>query len=753
MQSHITNIFKILFLKYCCTHFIMLIESGSSVTPNHGSKSMRMLKTSGNKSKSLLSPITPDRKSKSKSPIHSFSGTSTPKRKKVLSPLQKKIEQESIEARAQRKTPDLPDLQNLTVHLSDDEGGTEAEICINSSPCNSIRRRETGGGLAPLAIHRSPSHRRLRVRTLEGGPQHLQNIVDIASTERMKRNTDSMLEDAIIANKLKRRLGSRREIGISRKTIESTGLSDFIKKSIMEDSFDAVSIARPTNDQLSYAADLAIAVCLEGYFENMQDEDTKAKARLIFLESLIREEYNEGDYICRQNDVGDKLFIIEEGMVEFIIGNQVAGVVQNGSIFGELSLVYGIPRAASAKALTPCVMLWSLDALSFRRIQALVANESLKASMLQSSRSAKVKKYRKEYSSLSDLQEQSREHNSKQIHFKNLKRNAIIGKGTFGSVYLVSIRDQDKERDKYYALKCMSKSSVVERSNQKRVLIEKNILEELHSKFIISLLGTHQDNSCIYFLTDFVQGGNLMNYMIQKDILSHSECVFFSANIVSALIHIHKMGFVHRDLKPENCLIEKNGYVKLCDFGMAKRLPSTVQLPNGGAEVVSIAFTMCGTPEFMAPEFVLSTGYDKGVDIWALGCILVEMYTGRSPFEFDGDLKKTFKEVCLIGMGRKKLCSPDALKKKGLETAEDFASQLLTAVKCRLGKEDSSELKRHKYFQGIDFDQLLSCQIAAPYVPKISHASDVSHFKKDSERASEDQLEPFNGDDAWCKDF
>ena len=98
---------------------------------------------------------------------------------------------------------------------------------------------------------------------------------------------------------------------------------------------------------------------------------------------------------------------------------------------------------------------------------------------------------------------------------------------------------------------------------------------------------------------------------------------------------------------------------------MAKRLPSTVQLPSGGTEVVTLAFTMCGTPEFMAPEFVLSTGYSKGIDWWALGCILVEMYSGRSPFEFDGDLKKTFKQVCLIGMGRESFAPRSAVPKIG----------------------------------------------------------------------------------------
>jgi serine/threonine protein kinase/CRP-like cAMP-binding protein len=730
----------------------MLLQSSSS--PNIScndlrKKNLKRPELPNPRAKSLLSPKRGTSKLNDQNNELNYNLST---RKNVLSPLQKKLEQESVEARAQRQTPELPQLQALVIDLPH---GNKREDG-NSDTCNSIRRRESSDSvLAPLAIHRSPSHRRLRVRTLEGEPLHLDIDVDIASTERMKRNTDSMLEDVIIASKLKRRLGSRRrELGISRKTIENTGLSDFIKKCIMEESLDAVSVARPTNVQLSHAADLAMSVCLEGYFENLRDERTKEKARQIFLESLIREEYNEGDYICRQHDTGDKLFIIEEGMVQFLIGNQVAGVVHSGNIFGELSLVYGIPRTADTKAITSCVMLWSLDALSFRRIQVLVANESLKASTFQSTRSAHVKRFRKEYSSLSDLQEERHDvKHAMNIDLNNLKRNAIIGKGTFGSVYLVSLRDKEKKKDTYFALKCMSKHSVVKRCNEKRVLIERNVLQALNSSFVISLMGTYQDDSSIYFLTDFVQGGNLMTYMIRKDVLSHSECVFFSANIVSALVHIHSKGFIHRDLKPENCLIDTNGYLKLCDLGMAKRLPSTVQLPNGGTEVVSLAFTMCGTPEFMAPEFVLSTGYDKGVDIWSLGCILIEMYTGRSPFEFDGNLKQTFKEVCFIGMGRKKFNVPEILKKKGFEDAEDFATKLLTPAEIRIGSDDTLELKIHTYFEGVDFGQLKNRQITAPYIPKLSHASDVSHFKKDAETASEENIEPYNGDNSWCEDF
>ena len=251
-----------------------------------------------------------------------------------------------------------------------------------------------------------------------------------------------------------------------------------------------------------------------------------------------------------------------------------------------------------------------------------------------------------------------------------------------------------------------------------------------------------------------------MTYMIEKDVLSHAECTFFAANILSALVHIHKRGFVHRAVKPENCLIDKDGYVKLCDFGMAKRLPSTVQLPSGSTEVVTLAFTMCGTPEFMAPEFVLCTGYDKGVDLWALGCTLMEMYTGKSPFEFDGILKTTFREVCMIGMGRKSLEIPPELDKPGLESATAFAQGLLTSASKRIGQSDTSSVQNHRYFDGIDFHLLHSRDIEAPYIPKIAHGTDTSHFANDLDDDSsndcegvEPEDEEYDGDDEWCRDF
>lgn len=687
---------------------------------------------------------------------------------KAISPvLQKRINEETVEARAQRLTPEVPEVELLcSAYLNEDDELNS--ISVHNAFARKHRQhvQETLHSCHSPAIHRSPSFRRSRVRTLEEVGHNQRD----ATTVRIKRNTDSMLEDALIGNKLKRRLESRRQSGASRRLVNNTSLSNFIKKSILlETSLDALSIFQPTDWQLVKAADLALKIFVEGFLIDLSDVEIQQKARQIFLESLIREEYHEGDFICHESDIGDKLFIIEEGLVQFIIRDQVVGTAHDGHIFGELSLVYGTPRYASVKVTTQSVMIWSLDTLSFRRIQALVATKSLKSaitssleesSTYSSSRinSEKIKEFRKQCSSLLDLQEESCQCELVlgDINVSTIKINAIIGKGTFGCVYLVSSYSEVNNKMSYYALKRMSKASVVKHNNKKRVIIEKNVLQQLHSPFIISLLGTHQDETSFFFLTDFVQGGNLMSYMIKKDILNHSECIFFSANIVAALIHIHRKGFIHRDIKPENCLIDKDGYLKLCDFGMAKRLPSIVHLPNGGTEVATLAFTMCGTPQFMAPEFVLSTGYDKSVDIWALGCMLVEMYTGHSPFEFDGDLKKTFQEVCLIGLGRKRYLCPKKLLEDGLEAAKNLVEDLLSSYHSRLGKNETSELCQHSYFDSIDFELMNRKEMVAPYIPNIMHALDISHFRNQGDRISEEsvQQQPFHGEDEfWCEDF
>jgi serine/threonine protein kinase/CRP-like cAMP-binding protein len=626
----------------------------------------------------------------------------------------------------------------------------------------------------------SPNVRRSRTRTVE-----LNHTVEIstpklkpettpsriiASAERMKRNTDSMIEDAVISQKLKRRLAARRaqQRIQPENVVTNTALSDFISHQISRrgGNINAEAAARPTTQCIINAAEMAQKTLMEGYFTSLEDPELSRRVRKLFIESVQREEFHQGDIIFRKNDIGDRLYVIEEGAVQFLIGEQVAGVAAAGSLFGELSLVYGLPRQMTVQVTTPCFIAWTIDDLAFRRIQAAVANKSLKRSAKieqqndpATSKSKILNKLRRQASSMRDEQEtSSRIQTVSPVMFSSLVREAILGKGTFGLVFLVTAKQAthgstDNSPTCCYGLKRMSKEAIVRRGNQKRVLIEKNALQAMEDcPFIIKLIGTFQDSSSIYFLTDFVQGGTLIQYMIEQGTLSYSENLFFSYCLACALLHVHKMGFIHRDVKPENCLIGTDGYLKLCDFGMAKRLPSTILMQNGGTEVVTLAFTMCGTPEFMAPEYILSTGYNKGVDWWALGCMLVEMFTGQSPFEFGGDLKGTFKEICLIGMGKRTFNIPLELKKPGMESASSFVKGVMCPMSDRLGKEDDMDILRHEYFDSLNVEDMRAKRISPPYIPHVTHPADSRHFINKFQLI-DDECQPYEGDNEWFRDF
>lgn len=644
---------------------------------------------------------------------------------------------------------------------NDDENANDQPVAINKLEVvdapkivvdeNAIANNGTAANLTETNVDAfaSPTKsplRRTKTRSIEvPSPKR-------SSMNRCERSSDSMLEDALVADKLKRRLASRRlSQATNRRTIEYTGLSDFIMQSIMEGgSLDAISAVLPTNESLTNVANTAYHACMSGYFSNLNDESVIQKVKNLFMDSLERMEYQQDEYICRQNKQVEKLFVIEEGVVQFSCGEEVAGTAGVGSILGELSLVYGVSAPSDIKCITPCVILWAMDTLAYRRIQAVIAKESLKSStsveVSNGPRESQIQSVRRRCSSFLDLQEENDKFKDISIPLEQLEKVAIVGKGAFGSVYIVENKNSTSDTDRYYSLKCMSKSSIVERGNEQRVLIEKHALQTcVKSNFIITLVGTYQDQDSIYLLTDFIAGGNLMGHMISRDILPHEECVFFSANIVSGLCFLHGRGFVHRDIKPENCLICKDGYLKLCDLGMAKRLPSTVQLPSGGTEVVTLAFTMCGTPEFIAPEFVLSTGYSKGIDWWALGCIVVEMYSGRSPFEFDGDLKKTFRQVCLIGMGRESFSPPEEMQQPGLEDALDFVQQLLVKASERLGQDSSRRVKDHRFFSQIDFEQLGKKLVKPPYVPSL--------FDYNRKPDGDEPVEKFIGSNSIFKNF
>jgi protein kinase A len=173
--------------------------------------------------------------------------------------------------------------------------------------------------------------------------------------------------------------------------------------------------------------------------------------------------------------------------------------------------------------------------------------------------------------------------------------------GAFGRVWLATSRDSMEP----YALKTMSKRQLVNAGMVKGVLREKQIMASIEHPFILPLVGSFQDDDFLYLLLPLIQGGELFNivHTSEKDGLDNDASKFYGACILEALGYLHARSICYRDMKPENALIDAQGYCIMVDFGFAKI-------------VVDKTYTLCGTPEYLAPEIIMSKGHDKAVDYW-----------------------------------------------------------------------------------------------------------------------------------------
>ena len=212
---------------------------------------------------------------------------------------------------------------------------------------------------------------------------------------------------------------------------------------------------------------------------------------------------------------------------------------------------------------------------------------------------------------------------STSFKLEELRMMRTIGTGSFGRVKMC----QSVMTGQVFALKIMNKAEVVATHQAQNILAEKKLLFECsESIFVLKLFQTFQSPSQVMMLMEFIQGGELWSLIYEKGPVikrnqyggfEMSACKFYAASTLLAFKHIHGRGIAYRDLKPENILVDSNGYLKIIDFGFAKKFPF---MKNGARQ--NKTYTLCGTPEYLAPEIVMSKGYDKSVDYWAFGCLL-----------------------------------------------------------------------------------------------------------------------------------
>jgi serine/threonine protein kinase len=210
------------------------------------------------------------------------------------------------------------------------------------------------------------------------------------------------------------------------------------------------------------------------------------------------------------------------------------------------------------------------------------------------------------------------------FHLNDFKFLSTLGTGTFGRVRLVKHKSEPVEAEPL-ALKCLKKSEIIRLKQIEHVKSEKKILETINHPFIVNLKGTFQTPSHVFMLLDYACGGELFTLLRREGRFANDVALFFASEIVLAFEYLHSMDIAYRDLKPENLLIDKEGHVKITDFGFAKIVNDRT-------------YTLCGTPEYLAPEIIQSKGHNKFVDWWALGVLIFEMLAGYPPFYDDNPL-------------------------------------------------------------------------------------------------------------------
>ncbi|XP_066137909.1 cGMP-dependent protein kinase, isozyme 2 forms cD4/T1/T3A/T3B isoform X3 [Euwallacea fornicatus] len=419
---------------------------------------------------------------------------------------------------------------------------------------------------------------------------------------------------------------------------------------------------------------------------------------LIKISDVLEEcYYANGDYIIRQGNRGDTFFIISKGKVKVTIKKKDSTeekfirALTKGDFFGEKALHGDDLRTAN-------IIVDDLEGVT-----CLVIDRDTYLQLISN-----LDEVRTKY--IDDLDDRRRLNEEfSTVRLDELKILATLGVGGFGRVELVQINGKP---NKSYALKQMKKSQIVETRQQQHIMSEKEIMGEANCDFIVKLYKTFRDAKYLYMLMESCLGGELWTVLRDKGYFDDTTTRFYTACVVQAFDYLHSRNIIYRDLKPENLLLDAKGYVKLVDFGFAKKL-------HAGRKT----WTFCGTPEYVAPEVILNKGHDISADYWSLGVLMFELLTGTPPFN-GSDPMKTYnvilKGIDAIDFPKNITRNATALIKK---LCRDNPAE-------RLGyqKGGISDIQKHKWFDGFNWEGLVNRTLTPPILPKIRSVTDSSNF-------------------------
>uniref|UniRef100_A0AAY5KYI6 Serum/glucocorticoid regulated kinase 2a n=1 Tax=Esox lucius TaxID=8010 RepID=A0AAY5KYI6_ESOLU len=342
---------------------------------------------------------------------------------------------------------------------------------------------------------------------------------------------------------------------------------------------------------------------------------------------------------------------------------------------------------------------------------------------------------------------------------------AVIGKGTFGKVLLAKL----KADNKFYAVKVLQKKVILKKKEQKNIMAERNVLlKSLKHPFLVGLHYSFQTPEKLYFVLDYVNGGELFFHLQRERCFLEPRARFYAAEVASAIGYLHSLNIVYRDLKPENILLDSQGHVVLTDFGLCKE----------GVEPETTTSTFCGTPEYLAPEVLRKEPYDRTVDWWCLGAVLYEMIYSLVCFgilksycnvlaqfrcnphmciTFPRQLLYQLQQLC-VAVCYSTLFSVPLILSLGLQppfysrdVSEMYDGILHKPLPLPPGKSDAVcsllrgllqkdqhrrlgaiadflEIKNHVFFSSINWDDLYHKRITPPYNPNVKGPADMQHI-------------------------
>ncbi|XP_031426573.1 cGMP-dependent protein kinase 2 [Clupea harengus] len=442
------------------------------------------------------------------------------------------------------------------------------------------------------------------------------------------------------------------------------------------------------------------------------------------VDCLEVEYYDKGDHIIREGEEGNTFYIISKGKVKVTQSTedhaepQVINTLQRGDYFGEKALISDDVRSANIIADEDGVECLVIDRETFNQTVGTFSElqKYLQGYVETLDRDDK-KRHAKKLSStlpspplspgLIELTETETNPGSAP-RLSSLEVITTLGVGGFGRVELVKVKNEEVT----FALKRIKKAHVVENKQEEHIHSERRILTEADSPFIIKLHRTYRDNKYVYMLLEACLGGEIWSLLRDRGSFDEHTARFCVGCVTEAFDYLHHKGIIYRDLKPENLMLDADGYIKLVDFGFAKKMKCGQK-----------TWTFCGTPEYVAPEIILNKGHSFSVDFWSLGILVFEILTGSPPFSgTDQMITYTF-----ILRGIESLDFPKRITKRPADLIRKLCRQNPSE---RLGnlKNGITDIKKHRWFSGFSWSGLKNRTLKSPLKRELTGTTDHSYF-------------------------